>query len=435
LKDKRTAMFTRRTLITTASASLITPAFSRLELDITRGNFRPIPIAVADFQGDPELAGKISLIIEANLKRSGYFVPIDRAAFIEKNISPDQTPNYASWQTIKAEGLVTGRVARQSDGRMAVNFRLWDIADTKQLAGQQFATGGDNWRRVGHIISDQVFEKITGSKGHFDTRIVFVDETGPRDKRRKRLALMDQDGANVSYLTKGDDLVLTPRFSPNSQDITYMAFNDGNPRVFLLNLETRQRESVGNFPGMTFSPRFAPDGQRVVMSMQQGNGSSLYQMDLRSKGAMKLTDGSAIDTSPSFSPDGSQIVFESDRGGSQQLYVMPAGGGGAKRISFASGRYGTPVWSPRGDYIAFTKTGGGQFMIGIMKPDGSGERIITTGFHNEGPTWSPNGLFIMFFRENAQGSQLFMADITGRNEQRVPTPSSASDPAWSPTLR
>jgi TolB protein len=429
-------MLNRRDLLIKTSLLATAPAFAqgkRLEIDITKGNFQPVPIAVSRFHGDAEMAGKISAIVENNLRRCGYFKPLEQASFIEKDLSPDQTPNFASWSAIKADALVSGRVSRAGD-KINVNFRLYDVLDTKQLAGQQFSTSGENWRRVGHIISDQIFEKITGSKGHFDSRVVFVDETGPKEQRKKRLAIMDQDGAGVRYLTKGADLVLTPRFSPTDQEITYMAFNEGNPKVFLLNLETSQRESVGNFPGMTFSPRFAPDGQSVVLSLQKDNGSSIYAMDLRSKGAKRLTDGSAIDTSPSFSPKGDRIVFESDRGGSQQLYVMSASGGGASRISFGSGRYGTPVWSPRGDYIAFTKTGGGQFSIGIMKPDGSGERIITSGHHNEAPTWSPNGLFVMFFREQGAGASLFMADITGRTEARVPTPSFASDPSWGPLL-
>jgi TolB protein len=266
---------------------------------------------------------------------------------------------------------------------------------------------------------------------------VFVDETGSKERRVKRLAIMDQDGANVRYLTRGSDLVLTPRFSPSTQEITYMEFGQGDPRVYLFNIETGQREVVGNFPGMSFSPRFSPDGQRVIMSLQQGGNSNLFVMDLRSKSTTRLTDTPAIDTSPSYSPDGARICFESDRGGKPQIYVMPATGGGAQRISFGEGSYSTPVWSPRGDYIAFTKQGGGQFAIGIMKTDGSGERILTSGFHNEGPTFAPNGRVLMFFRDapgGAGGPSLFTVDISGRNELRVPTPGFASDPAWSPLL-
>jgi TolB protein len=246
----------------------------------------------------------------------------------------------------------------------------------------------------------------------------------------------DIPSQSVTVPSQGRELVLTPRFSPSTQEITYMSFGGREPRVFLLNIETGQREVVGNFPNMTFAPRFSPDGQRVIMSLQQGSNSNLYVLDLRSKAATRLTDTAAIDTAPSYSPDGARVCFESDRGGSQQIYVMNASGGQAQRISFGQGSYSTPVWSPRGDNIAFTKLGRGSFAIGIMKPDGSGERILTDGFHNEGPTFSPNGRVLMFFRDpggNA-GPSLFTVDITGRNEQRIQTPGFASDPAWSPLL-
>jgi TolB protein len=316
-----------------------------------------------------------------------------------------------------------------------------------QQAGQQYFTTPDNWRRIGHIISDAIYERLTGEKGYFDTRVVFIDESGPKERRIKRLTIMDQDGANVRYLTRGDELVLTPRFSPSTQEITYMAFGQGDPRVLLLNIETGQREVVGNFPGMTFAPRFSPDGQRVIMSLQQGSNANLFVMDLRSKAVTRLTQTPAIDTAPSYSPDGTRICFESDRGGSQQIYVMNASGGNAQRISFGEGTYSTPVglgggtcstlfFSPLVDTIAFTKQGGGRFGIGIMRTDGSGERLLTDGFHNEGPTFAPNGRVLMFFRDPGgnSGPSLYTIDITGRNEQRVPTPSFASDPAWSPLL-
>jgi len=281
-----------------------------------------------------------------------------------------------------------------------------------------------------------VYERLTGEKGYFDTRVVFVDETGPKDRRVKRLAIMDQDGANVGYITRGDDLVLTPRFSTTDQVITYMSYGQGDPKVYLYNTQTRQREVVGNFPGMSFSPRFSPNGDLVIMSLQQGGNSNLFVMDLRSRATTRLTDTAAIDTAPCYSPDGGRICFESDRGGRPQIYVMGKDGGPAQRVSFGEGSYSTPVWSPRGDAIAFTKQYQGQFAIGIMGVDGRNERILTSGFHNEGPTWAPNGRVLMFFRDAAGGGgpSLYSIDITGRNEQKVPTPSFASDPAWSPLL-
>jgi len=412
-----------------------------LQLDVTPGNFQPLPIAIPDFLGgtpaDNDTAVGVSQVITANLKRSGLFAPIDPAAFLEKIASVDAVPRFPDWRTINAQALATGRVTRQSDGRLKAEFRLWDVLAGQQLAGQQYFTTPDNWRRIAHIISDAIYERLTGEKGYFDSRVVFVDETGPPEHRVKRLAIMDQDGANVRYLTRGDELVLTPRFSPSTQEITYMAYGQGDPRVYLLNIETGQREIVGNFPGMSFAPRFSPDGQRVVMSLQEGSNSNIFVMDLRSKAMTRLTDTPAIDTGPSYSPDGARICFESDRGGHPQIYVMAASGGPAQRISFGGeGSYSTPVWSPRGDYIAFTRQAEGKFAIGVMKPDGSGERILTEGFHNEGPTFAPNGRVIMFFRDpgGTSGPSLFTIDIAGRNEQRVATPSFASDPAWSPLL-
>jgi TolB protein len=416
------------------------PARAVLRVDVNEGNVQPVPIAVTDFiagsPGDAETARGVSQIITGNLRRSGLFAPIDPAAFIEKIANTDVAPRFPDWRAINAQALVTGRVTRQPDGRLKAEFRLWDVLGGGQQAGQQYFTTPDNYRRIAHIISDAIYERLTGEKGYFDSRIVFVDETGPKERRVKRLAMMDQDGASVRYLTRGDDLVLTPRFSPSTQEITYMSFGQGDPRVYLLNIETAQREIVGNFPGMSFAPRFSPDGQRVIMSLQQGGNSNLFVMDLRSKATTRLTDTPAIDTSPSYSPDGTRICFESDRGGKPQIYIMAASGGPAQRISFGDGSYSTPVWSPRGDTIAFTKQAQGNFAIGIMRTDGQGERILTEGFHNEGPTFAPNGRVVMFFRDpggNA-GPALYTIDLTGRNEQRVPTPGFASDPAWSPLL-
>jgi TolB protein len=438
-------LWTRRATLLGAAAGAVAalgsrPAQAVLRLDLDKGNIQPIPIALPDFLAgsppDGESARGISQIITANLKRSGLFAPIDQAAFIEKITNTDVQPRYADWRAINAQALVTGRITRQPDGRIKAEFRLWDIYGATQLAGQQYFSTPDNFRRIAHIISDQIYERLTGDKGYFDSRVVFIDETGPKERRVKRLTMMDQDGAGMRYLTNGSDLVLTPRFSPSTQEITYMSFGQSEPRVYLFNTETLQREIVGNFPGMTFSPRFTPDGQRVIMSLQQAGNSNLFVMDLRSKATTRLTDTPAIDTAPCYSPDGSRICFESDRGGRPQIYVMAASGGPAQRISFGEGSYSTPVWSPRGDLIAFTKQSQGNFAIGVMGVDGKGERILTEGYHNEGPTFAPNGRVLMFFRDPGGngGPTLHTIDITGRNEQKVPTPSYASDPAWSPLL-
>jgi TolB protein len=427
-------------LLALLAVAPLDPARAVMELDITQGNIQPLPIAIPDFIGDgsmdPQAARDISAVVANDLRSSGLFIPIDQAAYIEKTVSPDSVPRFDDWRVVNAQALIVGRIGSQ-DGKLRAEFRLWDVFSGTQLAGEQFFARPKDARRIGHIIADAIYERITGEKGYFDTRIVFVDESGPKDKRMKRLALMDQDGFNVRLLTTGQNLVLTPRFSPSTQEITFTSFEGDTPKVYLLNIETGQKEIVGSFPGMTFAPRFSPDGQRIVMSLEREGNSNLFAMDLRSRRTAQLTNTAAIDTAPCYAPDGRQIVFETDRDGSRQIYVMDADGGNERRISRGQGSYSTPVWSPRGDLIAFTKMSGGKFLIGVMKPDGSGERILTEGYHNEGPTWAPNGRVLMFFRESpgaAGGPKLYTIDLTGYNERQIATPAFGSDPAWSPLI-
>jgi TolB protein len=407
-----------------------------LEIDITQGTIAPIPIAIPRFLGDDaRFASEVTGVVMADLERSGLFRALDQTSFIDQVRDLNAVPRFQDWRVINTQALVVGRAGRSSDGRYFVEFRLYDVLSQRELVAKRFAAAAVDWRRLAHRAADQIYERLTGEKGYFDTQIVFVDETGPKDRRRKRLAIMDQDGANVRLLTHGAELVLTPRFSPTAQEITFLQYVSDQPRVQLMNLDTGARETVGNFPGMTFAPRFSPDGQRIVMSIGEGGASAIVEMDLRTRQTRRLTQLVAIDTGPCYSPDARRIVFESDRDGAQQLHVMNTDGSNVRRISHGNGRYATPVWSPRGDLIAFTKQAGGSFLIGVMKPDGSGERILTEGYHNEGPTWSPNGRVILFFRETQGadgGPSLYSIDLTGYNERRVHTPAFGSDPAWGP---
>lgn len=416
------------------------PASAQLRITITPGQpFSPMPIAVPAFSGDPQLGAEVARIVAQDLKTSGYFAPVDPSAHLDKVVGADQMPNWNNWRPLNIQALVAGTVTEQG-GQVVAQFRVWDAVGGQQLVGQQFSTSRDNIRRLAHIVADAAYSQLTGFKGMFDSRIAFVDESGPKNARVKRLAIMDWDGQGVRYLTRGQELVLTPRFSPSSQQVAYMSYGQGDPKVFILNVANGARQLIGDFPAMTFSPRFSPDGGRLLFSLQKEGDANIFVMDLASRQVRPLTQGAAIDTSPSYSPDGTQIVFESDRGGSQQLYVMGADGSNVRRISFGSGRYSTPVWSPDPDnsYIAFTKQEGGSFKIGVMKPDGSGERILTEGYHNEGPTWAPNGRYVMFFRESggpSGGPGLWLADVTGNVLTQVRTPAFASDPTWSPLLR
>ena len=431
--------------------SLLNKSFALIEIDITRGNLDPLPIAVSPLHVDinsetyqnikvKELGDNISKIIEDNFKATGLFNPLKKEAFVQKPDIAHLKPRFEDWRLIKAQALVTGKLLVK-DGKLKVEFRLWDLAAAKEITALAFTTTPLNWRRVAHIISDKIYERLTGEEGYFDTRIIYVAESGPKNQRIKKLAIMDQDGANTKYLTLGNELVLTPRFNPTNQMVTYMSYFRNMPRVYLLDIETGTQEVVGNFPGMTFAPRFSPDGKKIVMSFAKNGNSDIYTMDLDTRVVERITEHSSIDTSPSFSPDGKYIAFNSDRSGLQQIYVMRSDGSGVKRITFGNGIYGTPVWSPRGDLIAFTKMRKGRFYIGVMRVDGSGERLLTENYYQEAPSWSPNGRVLVFYRETKSGSKgegfsakLWSIDITGYNERRLRTESDASDPSWSSLL-
>ena len=415
-----------------------------LVVDITEGNVEPLPIALQSFVSkgdDGDLGENILRVISNDLVSTGLFNVIDKQAYIEKPISPSVRPVFNNWDPLGAKALVTGSVSLDSSGIVEVEFRLWDVVTEQDLTGLKLSVDSKYWRRISHIAADEIYKRLTGEEGYFDTRIVYISESGPLNARVKRLAIMDQDGHNHQYLTDGSYLVLTPRFSPTSQEVAYLAYYQKEPRVYVLNLETNRQELLGTFPGMTFAPRFSPDGKSIIMSLADGGLTDIFIMNLLTQEVMQLTNSPSIDTSPTFSPDGQKIVFNSDRGGSQQLYVMNLDGSKQKRISFKKGRYATPVWSPRGDLIAFTKMYEGQFYIGVMRPDGSGERLIAKGYLVEAPTWAPNGRVLMYFKQeksDAEGKggkvRLFRVDITGYNEREIITPSDASDPAWSPLI-
>ena len=427
--------------------------FALVEVDITRGNLDPLPIAVSPLHVEPgsidivkdgkvikDVGEKISEVIEVNFKRSGLFNPLKKDSFVQKPDIAHIKPRFEDWKLIKAQALVTGKVTVSKD-RLRAEFRLWDVVAAKEMIALAFSTTPDNWRRVAHIISDKIYQRLTGEEGYFDTRIIYVSETGEKTQRYKKLAIMDQDGANVKYLTLGNELVLTPRFSPTNQLVTYLSYFRNMPRVYLLDIETGVQEVVGDFPGMTFAPRFSPDGKKIIMSFAQDGNSDIYTMDMETRVVERITDHTSIDTSPSYSPDGKYIVFNSDRSGLQQIYVMRSDGSNVKRITFGKGLYGTPVWSPRGDLIAFTKVHKGKFYIGVMRTDGGGERLLTENYYQEAPSWSPNGRVLIFYRETKTDSEgkgfsakLWSIDLTGYNERLIKTETDGSDPSWSSLL-
>ena len=430
-------LFTRRSALKLGLAggavALTTPSQALVEIVVTGGTFTPLPIAIPDFaSSDPAFGKEIADIVRANLKRSGLFVPLDPASLPVRVGDVANEPDFATWRAASVDALVMGSVER--GGEVSSQVRVWDTQAAAQVVGKSLSTDAENYRRIAHIVSDAIYASLAGGSGYFDTRVLYVAESGPKANRVKRIAMMDQDGANVQYLTSGKSLTLGPRISPAGNSLAFTSYEDGNPQVYLAGIGGNSKKLINNAP-MSFAPRFSPDGGTVIFSVSNGGTTNIYTAGVNGGAPNQLTSGAAIDTSPCYSPDGSRVVFESDRGGSPQLYMMGAGGGGAQRISYGEGTYSTPVWSPVGDFIAYTRQSAGGFQIGIMKPDGSAERVLSSSNSvQEGPTWAPNGRVIMFFRDPGgdAGPALWSVDIWGRNEQQIPTESFASDPSWSP---
>ena len=417
--------------------------FAELRIDITQGNMDPIPVALLEFNSNDkesyEISSNINNVVSNNLQRSGLFKVLPKKLFLNTAIPFEKTPSFSDWKITTAQGLVHGKLNLKND-KIDIEFRLWDVLSQKQMVAQKLTTEKSNWRRIAHVISDIIYKRITGESGYFDSRIVYISESGPKSNRKKRLAIIDQDGANHKFLTDGSYLALTPRFSPAAQEVAYLSYNKRIPRIFLLDLNTGLQKVLGDFPGMTFSPRYSPDGKKLVMSLAKNGNTDIYEMNLSSLKIERLTSYDGIDTAPSYSPDGDFITFESDRSGSQKIYIMNLKTKKVKRISFGKGKYATPVWSPRGDLIAFTKLLNGEFYIGVMYTDGKGERVVYKSYLVEGPSWSPNGRVIAFYNQSKlsggkiSNPKIKMVDLTGINLRQLVTPSDASDPAWSGLL-
>lgn len=422
----------------------VNDAHAVLKIDINQGSYDPIRISLPDFSGTDSVTSGIGAkmvgVVGNNLNRSGLFSVINKSSYLQNNLGINSIPQFASWKNIRSQALVVGSIESEGGDRIKVQFRLWDVLTGKQTLAKSYRATTGGWRRISHLISDEIYEYLTGEKGYFDSRIVYIGEAGDWRRPIKRLAIMDQDGANQMFLTSGRSLVLTPRFDPSMQRLIYLSYRTRTPSVNIYNLSTGREEILGQLPGMSFAPRFSPDGQKAIFSVSVNGNADIYVMDLGSRRVRKITSHPGIDTSPSFSPDMNRITFESDRTGTQQIYTMNADGSDVKRISYGRGRFATPVWSPRGDLIAFTKMLGGKFYIGVMKPDGSGERMLSESYLDEGPTWSPNGRVILFTRKTPSTSttpgrsSIFSVDITGYNLRRIETSTQASDPAWSPLL-
>ena len=442
LKSLKLIFFIGMLLINLSFAFAQKTVAPQLDMTVNRGVIKPISLAVPSFikesGANSIISRELAKVISNNLNGTGLFKSIPQTAYVSTPLSFNTPVQFSDWSIINADVLVVGSVGLKPDGRLEVKFRLWDVSQQKEIGkGKQYFTNSESWRRISHKISDTIYTRVTGEGAYFDSRVVFVSETGPKDNRTKRLAIMDQDGANFRLLKHPPSLVIAPRFSPTTNKIIFTGYETGKPRVYLMDLSSGEITSLPELQGMSFAPRFSADGSEIVLSMTENGNTDIFISNLASGTKRRLTTNIAIDTAPSFSPDGNRIVFESDRGGGQQLYIIPSKGGEAKRISFGKGRYATPVWSPRGDLIAFTKIKEGKFHIGVMRVDGTKERLLTTSFLDEGPAWAPNGRVLMFFRETpgkAGAPSIYSIDISGRNLRKIKTSSFASDPNWSQIL-
>lgn len=436
----------KRLMIAAALALTATPASAQIRVDVTDESAADVVIAVPALATDADAATpagpttalglQIAQVIASDLRGSGLFKPTGPAGLRTIAFGAVAAPDYAYWSGTGAAALVQGYVRAQGDGSLAIGCYLYDTALKSEQAKQGFVLPPRDWRRAAHKCADAIYARLTGETPFFDSRVAYIAETGPKDHRVKRLAIMDSDGANHRFLTNGQNLVLTPRFSPDYKSIVYMSYAGRRPRLYVYDIGTGAQRIVTESANTTFAPRWSPDGRTILYAMAVAGNTDIYAIPATGGTPRRLTTSPGIDVGGSFSPDGKRIVFESDRSGTQQLYVMNADGSDQQRISFGSGRYATPEWSPRGDLIAFTKIAG-NFRIGVMTPAGQSERLLTNSWQDEAPTWSPNGRVIQFFR-SSQGregkSALWQVDLTGVNERRLPTPTDGSDPTWGPLL-
>lgn len=426
-------------------ALVVLPARAELKVDIIAGATEPIPVAVQKFETLGNVSAKdaamIRSVVEADLKSTGLFRIVSHDAFPEY-VKMGALPNFKSWMAIKTQVLVQAKLSASDDGKYKLEFYVWDINGQEQIEAQSLIASKKSARRLAHIMADAIYERLTGEIGYFDTQIVFIAETGPVHNRTKRMAIMDQDGFGMRYLSDKKTFVMSPHFSPNMQTIVFLSFYDDDPMVWTLDLDTGEQRRLGQFGGMNFAPRFSPDGTKVALSLVKNGITHIYEYDMETKTLRQLTFGNSLNTSPSYSPDGKKLAFNSDRSGSQQIHVLDLETGTESRLTYGAGRYATPAWSPDGQFIAFTKMADDTFYIGIMDPRGRNEKILAGGWYMEAPSWAPGSRRLVYYEtEKALDgieriSHIRSVDITGRNVYDIELPDDINgvEPTWSPKL-
>lgn len=423
----------------------IVPARAELKVDIIAGATDPISVAVQKFERGENVsandAAMIRSVVENDLKSTGLFRIVNHDAFPEY-VKMGSMPNFKSWMAIKTQVLVQAKLTLDASKRYKLEFYVWDVNGAEQIEAQSLVASKKSVRRLAHIMADAIYERLTGEVGYFDTQIIFIAETGPVSARVKRMAIMDQDGYGMRYLSDENTFVMSPHFSPNMQTVVFLSYRDDDPMVWTLDLDTGEQRRLGQFGGMSFAPRFSPDGSRIALSLVKNGITHLYEYDIESKSLRQLTFGNSLNTSPSYSPDGKKLAFNSDRSGRQQIHVLDLATGEETRLTYGAGRYATPAWSPDGQFIAFTKIADDTFYIGIMDPRGRNEKILAGGWYMEAPSWAPGSRRVVYYEtekalDNIERiSHIRSVDITGHNVYDIELPDgiNGTEPTWSPRL-
>lgn len=438
-------MFKKFLTVFSFLAVFVLPAHAELKVDIIAGAANPISVAVQKFETvgnvSAEDSAMIREVVEADLKSTGLFRIVSHDALPEF-VEMGKLPDFKLWNAIKAQVLVQAKLSAESGGKYSLEFYVWDVNGKEQIEAQSLVASKKSARRLAHIMADAIYERLTGEIGYFDTQIVFIAETGPIHNRKKRMAIMDQDGYGMRYLSDEKTFVMSPHFSPNMQTIVFLSYYNNDPMVWTLDLETGEQRRLGQFGGMNFAPRFSPDGTKIALSLVKNGITHIYEYDIETKSLRQLTFGNSLNTSPSYSPDGKKMAFNSDRSGNQQIFILDLETGKVERITYGAGRYATPAWSPDGQFIAFTKIADDTFYIGIMDPRGRNEKILAGGWYMEAPSWAPGSRRLVYyetekaFDDIERISHIRSVDITGQNVYDIELPEGINgvEPTWSPRL-
>jgi TolB protein len=404
-------------------------ASAQLSIEITGAGANRLPVAIAEFAGDPAQSKVITSTVRADLERSGLFKLIDPGS---KPIAETTAPDYPGWRAKGADAMVGGSLLPSANNRLEARFRLFDSARQQTLGGLALTTSPTQLRTAAHRISDFVYEKLIGEPGVFSTRIAYVLKQGTRYE----LQIADADGQNPQSALISREPIISPSWSPNGGSLAYVSFENKKPIVYVHSLSTGQRHVVANFKGSNSAPAWAPDGKSLVVVLTKDGGSQLFTVNVDGTGVRRLTSSPSIDTEPRFSPDGGWIYFTSDRGGSPQIYRIAAKGGDAQRISFEGAYNVTPRPSPDGKSLAYITSSGGKFQLAVMDLASKQTQILTESDKDESPSYSPNGRMILFATEIGGRGVLSAVSADGRIKQRLSVSSGdVREPTWGPYQR